>query len=141
MQGSQDSQDSKASKIPSSQSSHLERTPSPIRTMFPQSLSDKGTLGDTPLSKQTGESCFLEIALHLYFLFQFFFFFFEFLLFFLLLGQASEKSAPSVASSLESESSEGECELLPLCFLSLSFLPFALLFFFHGEAPCISSFL
>ena len=76
MQGSQDSQDPKASKIPTSQSPHLECTPCPIRTVFPQSLSDKGALGDTPLSKQTGEPCFLEIALHLYFLFQFFFFFF-----------------------------------------------------------------
>ena len=63
MQGSQDSQDPKASRIPSSQSPHLERTPSPIRTVFPQSLSDKGALGDTPLSKQTGKPCFLEIAL------------------------------------------------------------------------------
>ena len=51
MQGSQDSQDPKASRIPSSQSPHLERTPSPISTVFPQSLSDKGALGDTPLSK------------------------------------------------------------------------------------------
>ena len=58
MQGSQDSQDPKASKIPASQSPHLERTPSPIRTVFPQTLSDKGALGDTPLSKQTGEPCF-----------------------------------------------------------------------------------
>ncbi|XP_030964511.1 ribosomal L1 domain-containing protein CG13096-like [Quercus lobata] len=74
MQGSQDSQDPKASRIPSSQSPHLERTPSPIRTVFSQTLSDKGALGDTPLSKQT--------------------------------GQTSEKSAPSVAFSLESESSE-----------------------------------
>ena len=73
MQGSQDSQDPKASRIPSSQSPHLERTPSPIRTVFPQSLSDKGGLGDTPLSKQTGKPCFLEIALYFYFLFQFFF--------------------------------------------------------------------
>ena len=72
MQSSQDSQDPKASRIPSSQSPHLERTPSPIRTVFPQSLSDKGALGDTPLSKQTGKPCFLEIALYLYFLFQFF---------------------------------------------------------------------
>ena len=70
MQGSQDSPE--ASKIPTSQSPHLERTPSPIRTVFPQTLSDKGALGDTPLSKQTGKPCFLEIALHLYFLFQFF---------------------------------------------------------------------
>ena len=74
MQGSQDSQDPKTSRIPSSQSPHLEHTPSPIRTVFPQTLSDKGALGDTPLSKQTGESYFLEIALYLYFLFQFFFF-------------------------------------------------------------------
>ena len=72
MQGSQDAQDPKASRISSSQSPHLERTPSPIRTMFPQSLSDKGALGDTPLSKQTGKPCFLEIALYFYFLFQFF---------------------------------------------------------------------
>ena len=35
MQSSQDSQDPKASRIPSSQSPHLERTPSPIRTVFP----------------------------------------------------------------------------------------------------------
>ena len=73
MQGSQDSQDPKAPKIPTSQSPHFERTPSPIRTVFPQTLSNKGALGDTPLSKQTGEPCFLEIALHLYFLFHFFF--------------------------------------------------------------------
>ena len=58
MQGSQDSQDPETSKIPASQSPHLERTPSPIRTVFPQTLSDKRTLGDTPLSKQTSESCF-----------------------------------------------------------------------------------
>ena len=58
MQGSQDSQDPETSKIPASQSPHLERTPSPIRTVFPQILSDKGTLGDTSLSKQTGEPCF-----------------------------------------------------------------------------------
>ena len=51
MQGSQGSQDPEASKIPASQSPHLECTPSPIRTVFPQTLSDKGTLGDTPLSK------------------------------------------------------------------------------------------
>ncbi|XP_050256098.1 uncharacterized protein LOC126701777 [Quercus robur] len=75
MQGSQDSQDPKASRIPSSQSPHLERTPSPIKTVFPLSSSDKDALGDTPLSKQT--------------------------------GQTSEKAAHSVASSLESESSEG----------------------------------
>ena len=35
MQGSQDSQDPKTSRIPSSQSPHLKRTPSPIRTVFP----------------------------------------------------------------------------------------------------------
>ena len=70
-QGSQDSQDPKASRIPSSQSPHLERTPSPIRTVFPQSLSDKGALGDTHLSKQTGKPCFLEIAVYFYSLFQF----------------------------------------------------------------------
>ena len=64
VQGSQDSQDPKASRIPSSQSPHLERTPSPIRTVFPQSLSDKGALGDTPLSKQTGKPCFLGITLY-----------------------------------------------------------------------------
>ena len=58
MQGSQDSQDPEASKIPASQSPHLERTLSPIRTVFSQTLSDKGTLGDTPLSKQIGEPCF-----------------------------------------------------------------------------------
>ena len=51
MQGSQDSQDPKTSKIPTSQSPHLERTPSPIRIVFPQTLSDKGALGDTPLYK------------------------------------------------------------------------------------------
>src|SRR6266568_4032630 len=64
MQGSQDSQDPKTSRIPSSQSPHLERTPSPIRTVFPQSLSDKSALGDTPLPKQTGKPCFLEIAIY-----------------------------------------------------------------------------
>ena len=58
MQGSQGSQDPEVSKIPASQSSHLERTLSPIRTVFPQTLSDKGTLGDTPLSKQTSEPYF-----------------------------------------------------------------------------------
>ena len=72
MQGSQDSQDPKASRIPSSQSPHLERTPSPTRTVFPQTLSDKGVLGDTPLSKQTGKPAFLEIVLYLYFLSHFF---------------------------------------------------------------------
>ena len=55
MQGSQDFE---ASKIPASQSPQLERTPSPIRTVFPQTLSVKETLGDTPLSKQTSEPYF-----------------------------------------------------------------------------------
>ena len=41
------------------------------------------------------------------------------------------RSAPSVASSLESESSEGECELLPLCFLF--FLSFPTLFSFPSS--------
>ena len=72
MQGSQDSQDPKASRIPSSQSPHLERTPSPIRTVFPQSLSDKGALGDTPLSKQTGNPCFLGMMLYSSFFSNFF---------------------------------------------------------------------
>ena len=35
MQGSQGSQDPEVSKIPASQSSHLKRTLSPIRTVFP----------------------------------------------------------------------------------------------------------
>ena len=72
VQGSQDSQDPKASGIPSSQSPRLERTPSPIRTVFPQSLSDKGALGDTPLSKQTGNPCFLGMALYSSFFSNFF---------------------------------------------------------------------
>ena len=51
-----------------------------------------------------------------------FYFPFQFLSssFFFLLGQTSEKPAPSVASSLESESSEGECKLLHRVFLFLS---------------------
>ena len=57
MQGSQGSQDPEASKFPASQSPQLERNPSLIRTMFPQTLTDKGTLGDTPLSKQIAEPC------------------------------------------------------------------------------------
>ena len=59
MQGAQGSQDPEASKIPASQSPQLERTPSPIKTVFPQTLSVKKTLGDTPLSKQIGEPYFL----------------------------------------------------------------------------------
>ena len=43
--------------------------------------------------------------------------FFEFLLPFLFLGQASVRSVPSVASSLESEDSEGGCKSSLLCFL------------------------
>ena len=71
MQGSQDSQDPKAPRIPSPQSPHLERTPSPIKTVFPQSLSDKGVLGDTPLSKQTGKPCFFCNNVMFHFLSQF----------------------------------------------------------------------
>ena len=59
MQGVQTTQDPEASKIPASQSPQLERAPSPIRTMFPQTLSSKETLGGTPLSKQIGEPYFL----------------------------------------------------------------------------------
>ena len=58
MQGAKGSQDPETSKIPASQSPQFERTPSPIRTVFPQILSVKETLGDTTLSKQTSESCF-----------------------------------------------------------------------------------
>ena len=70
------------------------------------------------------------------------FFFFEFLLSFLLLGQASVRSVPSVASSLESENSESECRLFLLCFLFLPFFPytFSPAFFFYGEGPYISTF-
>ena len=42
---------------------------------------------------------------------------FEFLLSFLLLGQASVRSVPSVAFSLELEDSKGECRSFLLCFL------------------------
>ena len=59
MQGVQTTQDPEASKLPASQSPQLEWTPSPIRTMFPQTLLSKETLGGTPLSKQTGEPYFL----------------------------------------------------------------------------------
>ena len=68
-QGAQAFQDPKASKIPASQSPQLERTPSPIKTVFPHTLLVKETLGDTPLSKQTGEPyfplklCFISISL------------------------------------------------------------------------------
>ena len=58
MQGAQAFQDPETSKIPASQSPQLEHTLSPIRTVFPQTLSVKETLGDTPLSKQTGEPYF-----------------------------------------------------------------------------------
>ena len=58
IQGVQTSQDPEASKIPASQSPQLKRTPSPIRTVFPQTLSSKETFGGTPLSKQTGEPYF-----------------------------------------------------------------------------------
>ena len=58
MRSAQASLDPEASKIPTSQSPQLECTPSPIRTVFPQTLSVKETLGDTPLSKQIGESYF-----------------------------------------------------------------------------------
>ena len=43
MQGVQTTQDPEASKILASQSSQLERTPSPIRTVFPHTLSSKET--------------------------------------------------------------------------------------------------
>ena len=58
MRSAQASRDPETSKIPTSQSPQLERTPSPIRTVFPQTLSGKETLGGTPLSKQTGEPYF-----------------------------------------------------------------------------------
>ena len=57
-QGAQAFQDPQVSKIRASQSPQLERTPGPIRTMFPQTLSVKETLGDTLLSKQTSEPYF-----------------------------------------------------------------------------------
>ena len=58
MQGVQTTQDPEASKLPASQSPQLERTPSPIKTVFPQTLLSKETLGGTPLSKQRGEPYF-----------------------------------------------------------------------------------
>ena len=58
IQGVQTSQDPEASKIPASQSPQLEHTPSPIKAVFPHTLLVKETLGDTPLSKQTGEPYF-----------------------------------------------------------------------------------
>ena len=58
MQGVQTTQDPEASKLPASQSPQLEGTPSLIRTVFPQTLSSKETLGGTPLSKQIGKPYF-----------------------------------------------------------------------------------
>ena len=55
---------------------------------------------------------------------------FEFLLSFLLLGQARVRSVPSVASSLESEDSEGGCRSSLLCFLFF-------LLFFYAFPPCL----
>ena len=50
---------------------------------------------------------------------------FEFLLSFLFLGQASVRSVPNIAFSLESEDSEGGCRSFLLCFLFfLSFYTF-----------------
>ena len=58
IQGVQTTQDPEASQLLASQSPQLEWTPSPIRTIFPQTLLSKETLGGTPLSKQTGEPYF-----------------------------------------------------------------------------------
>ena len=58
MQGVQTTQDPEASKLPASQSPQLERTPSPIKTVFPQTLLSKETLGGMHLSKQTSEPYF-----------------------------------------------------------------------------------
>ena len=75
MQGAQGSQYPEAPKIPASQSPQLEHTPSPIRIVFPQTLSIKETLGDTPLSEQTGEPYFpLKQHFISIFLFPIFFF-------------------------------------------------------------------
>ena len=49
MQGAQAFQDLETSKIPASQNPYLKRTPSLIRTVFPQTFSVKETLGDTHL--------------------------------------------------------------------------------------------
>ena len=58
MQGVQSTQDPEASQLPASQSPQLERTPNPIKTVFPQIVLSKETLEGTPLSKQTGEPYF-----------------------------------------------------------------------------------
>ena len=58
MQGVQATQDPEASQLPASQSPQLEQTPNPIKTVFPQTVLSKETLGDTPHSKQMGEPYF-----------------------------------------------------------------------------------
>jgi len=58
MQDVQATQDPETSQLPTSQSPQLERTPSPIKTVFPQTVLSKETLGGTSLSKQTGEPYF-----------------------------------------------------------------------------------
>ena len=58
MQGVQVIQDPEASQLPASQSPQLKQTPSLIRTVFPQTMLSKETLGSTSLSKQTGEPYF-----------------------------------------------------------------------------------
>ena len=58
MQGVQATQDPEASQLPASQSPQLEQTPNPIRTVFPQTVLSKETLGGTFLSKQTSEPYF-----------------------------------------------------------------------------------
>ena len=58
MQGVQATQDPEASQLSTSQSPQLEWTPCPIRTVFSQIVLSKETLGDMPLSKQTGEPYF-----------------------------------------------------------------------------------
>ena len=58
MQGVQATQDPEASQLLASQSPQLKQTPSLIRTVFPQTMLSKETLGSTSLSKQTGEPYF-----------------------------------------------------------------------------------
>ena len=134
MQGVQAIQDPEASQLPTSQSPQLEQTPSPIKTVIPQKVLSTETLGGASLSKQTSGPCFFFFFLTLFLFCPSLFFSspFEFFLSFLFLGQASVRSAPSVASSLESKDFEGGCRSSLLCFLFFLFF-----FFSFMPFPCL----
>ena len=127
MQGVQATQGLEASQLPVSQDPQPEQTFSPIKTMLPEPVLSKETLGASfhPHKQVSPHLPFIRMLNLTPLTSPSLSFFWSSHFSLLLLGQTSLRFASKAASSLESEGFEGACCSPSLCFL---FFPLFMLF-------------